>query len=160
MPNGRRRSKRCLKVRILRALEIAANGKSARTDKAIDGVGDHASDLISDALSEMERNVDGIDRQANTLLSFDQATVDPQTKLVTHTIRWRKAGMLTPQANQLKGILETCQKIGPATQEIADALGDKTTFPGLAKKANRLATRAHDILGEDYSGIYDANGNP
>ena len=130
----------------MRGLEIAATGTDAETSTALSDLTDNASRLMTDYLDRSTKRVEDIDRAANL----------PQSNNINETNRM---GLTAAQANDLRDIAATCEKLTLAADQVAASAGAKAAdFKTISGKAADLGKHANDVLNADYTSLLD-NGN-
>ena len=133
----------------LRAVEVAASGSSAQSKAMGSDLGAHAHKLISDTLSPMERRVEECFASGKRVMVTEYSDGS----------RYRQPGMVgltSAEQNDLKSIVNTCEKIQPVAAELASVTDAKELIAD-AQTAQRLQARATEVLKFDYpnSGRYN-----
>jgi len=140
----------------LRILELAATGgQDDETKKVVSELAKHAEGLMGDAVQAMAKDVDALDKYANTLLEYTEITADPVygTRSVP---RWRKRGLQAKDQQELRSVESTCDLIVPASREFSDAMGtDGSGLDAVRTAAEKVGRRADQILNADYRGVYN-----
>jgi hypothetical protein len=135
----------------VRAAEFASTGGNAQSADAMKDLADRAAKLINDTVDDLSLRQTRISTAANreiteTYNSNIRGVMYPQNR--TH-----KAGLSGDDATVLKNIIETCKKVPPAAQQLADAFGtEQETFKAAANKAEDLKAKANTTLTTDYTG--------
>jgi hypothetical protein len=130
----------------MRGLEIAATGTDAQTSTALADLTDNASRLMTDYLDRSTKRVEEVDRAANL----------PQSNNMNETNRM---GLTAAEANDLRDIAATCEKLTLAADQVAASAGAKSAdFKSISGKAADLGKHANDVLNADYTNPID-NGN-
>jgi hypothetical protein len=140
----------------LRTLESATTGgKSDQTKAMVSDLARHAQGLMADAIQDMARQTDFLDKYANQMIENDALIQDPVSGGLRREQRWRKRGLQPKDENQLKGIVNTCDKVVPASREMADALGtDAAGLDAVRTAAEKVGRKADQVLHADYRGEY------
>jgi hypothetical protein len=142
-------------VKGLRSVEIAANGNDEQTKRLVTDLAGHAHTLVSVAVKDMAKEVDDIYTHANEIIQFETYTADanplnPRGGARRET-NIRKRGLERQTRDSLKGIISTCDKIGPATRELSEAFGDGIKdFKTLRESAEEVGRRAEKVLKDPY----------
>ncbi len=148
-------------VHILRSLEVAATGHDDETKKLVSDMAQHARDLMTTAVDDFSRKLDDIDKTANELLESRTMYHDANAPGgVNSMVVWRKRGLVQADTAVLKSTISTCDRIIPASRDLADAMGTEgKEFDGVRASAERVGHKAEALLSANYSGDY-SNPNP
>jgi hypothetical protein len=140
----------------VRAVEFASTGSNTQSSDVMKDLADHALKLLTDVLDDLDVKQTRISTAANrqiteTYYANARGQSYPQNR--TH-----KAGLGPNDPAALKEIIETCKKMPPAAQQLADAFGtEQDAFKAVATKADDLKAKATITLTTDYTGY--TNGN-
>jgi hypothetical protein len=99
--------------------------------------------------------VDEIYTHANEIVEFEtiSSATDPATRRPTarRVTSIRKRGLERQTRDTLKGVISTCDKIGPATQDLMEAFGAEIKdFKTLREEAEEVSRRADKVLKDPY----------
>jgi hypothetical protein len=127
----------------LRAIEIAASGSAAHAKEMTAGLGDHAHRLIAQALGPMKLRTEECWGQGSRTRYVEDKQTTLREKL------YGMVGLTSTEANDLKSIIATCEKIQPVAAELA-AVTERAELLADAQEAQRLHARATEVLTFDY----------
>ena len=146
----------------LRTLERAATGDDAEVKSMVQDLSDRAEKMMGDALKQMTKTVADIEASANDYKPVATAVRNPLgTGGVMMEHGYRKKGLMTPDVQDLKRIISDCQRLVPATKELADALGSSgEEFQQIGKDAAALHDKAREVLTHDYANEYTRAPRP
>ena len=142
-------------VKGLRSLEIAAAGNDEQTKRLVTDLAGHAHNLVSIAIRDMAKQVDDIYAHANEIIQFETMTSGqhPGTgrQFARREMTIRKRGLDRQNKDAIKGVISTCEKIAPATVDLAEAFGDGIKdFKALREAAEEVGRRADKVLRDPY----------
>lgn len=138
-----------IQSRQLDMLDTVANGNDDQTKQAVNGLRDHAAELMSKALEKLGKHEQEIASLANEIVHQQVMTNGPYGRQPTDMPRRR--GLQGNDRQELQGIANSATQIGVAAREIVGGLGDKTAADDLAEQANDVVQRAKRALDADYS---------
>ncbi len=134
------------------AVELTATGSDAKTQKLITELKAHAKDLIAAELKRLAAQIDQISQTAN---QWVVAPDPPGAGGRDRNWRWmEKRGLNSRQRDQLNEAIDTCKQIVPAAQQLASAMGKKSTgndFAAVVTEAERLQKEAHTVMQANYN---------
>jgi hypothetical protein len=133
----------------LRGIEVAATGGSEQSKGISADLGTHAHRMISRTLDTMSKRVEECFASGKRVMVTEY----------TDGSRYRQPGMVgltSAEQNDLKGILNTAEKIQPVAAELANVTEAKELIAD-AQDAQRLRDRTAEVLTFDYpnSGRYN-----
>ena len=135
----------------LEMLELAATSATAQVEAAKASFVDHLQTVVVAAVKNMQTTAEGISRLANTIIRTILSDTDSDGNLVQWA-GYRKRGLTTSEANNLKEIIATCNRIEPALDEIIKQLHvDGNATKSVATEATSLAATATGTLNTDYT---------
>jgi hypothetical protein len=137
----------------LRAVDVAANGSAAQTKALGADLGAHAHQLISGALTKMEKRTEECWTAGRRVMVTE----------LSNGSRYRQPGMVgltSAEQNDLKRIVADSREIQPIAAELA-AVTEAAELIADAQTAQRLHARATEVLTFDYpnSGRYNKDPN-
>ena len=146
----------------LRTLELAATGEDAEAKAMVQDLSQRAQKMMGDALKQMTTAVTEIEAAANDYRPVATAVRNPLGGAGVMMERgYRKRGLMTPDVQELKRIVSDCQRLVPATNELADALGASgEEFKQIGKDAAALHDKAKTVLTHDYANEYTRAPRP
>jgi hypothetical protein len=128
----------------LRALELASGaGGGGRVKQMGTELAAQAHKLIASAMNGMDKRVEDVWNSA----SRTQARVD---RSGYRERQYGMFGMNSTEANDLKGIIATCEKVIPVANDLAAVTGG-SELAADAREAQRLYDRAREVLQFDYA---------
>ena len=129
----------------VRAIDVAAHGEATESAAAMTDLGDHARTMINEALTTMMSRIATIETEANKTQNTQIGDGGGGVFIST------KRGLYSPDTKELKGIIDTCGKIAPASAELAAATGEEASkFDDVKTKSEEVAARAKEVLDADY----------
>ena len=136
------------------AIDVAAHGDATDSAAAMTALGDHAREIIGAAMKSMMSRVGEIQTVADK-----QQTQTGRAPGGGGILVATKRGLYSNDIKELKGIIDTCNKIAPASKELATAMGeDATKFDDVKKQSEEVAGRAKEVLDADYGNSGQATG--
>ena len=146
----------------LRTLELAATGEDAEAKSMVQELSARAQKMMGDALQQMTKTVADIEAAANDYRPVATAVRSPFGGGGVMMERgYKKRGLMTPDVQDLKRIVSDCQRLVPATREMADALGASgEEFKQIGKDAAALHDKAKQVLTYDYANDYTRAPRP
>jgi len=134
----------------LRALETVTTGDTAETRKLLDGLAEHAAELMDDEIFAMESRVAEIEKLANEPILIRDRAVNGQVVIGEN----RRRGLTDRDMKELRNVLGTCEKIVPVSKELAELFSTENgEFAGAEGGAQRLHDHAKTVLQEDYTNM-------
>ena len=127
----------------LNALEKTATGASTQTQQMSTSLGKHAHSLIDEAIDKMSKRTEEVWASASRSRYVEDRRTTLQEKL------YGLHGMTSVEANDLKGIVATCEKVAPVAKELGEVTGG-SELAGDAAAAEKLRERAYYVLNYDY----------
>ncbi|MEO6437295.1 MAG: hypothetical protein ABIP55_16250 [Tepidisphaeraceae bacterium] len=128
----------------LRAVEMASGGAGDRTRQIGATLGQKAHTMIAAAMNGMDQQVEEIWSDASRRrVSVDRAGINRERLYGLY-------GMNSMQANELKGIVATSEKIIPVARDLAAVTGG-AELQSDAAAAQKLYDRAKQVLTYDYA---------
>jgi hypothetical protein len=124
----------------VRAIEIAGTGASEKAQSLGADIGGKAHGMINDALRNMEDRVEEIWTSASKQSNAYGQLVASQGMM----------GMTSIEANDLKGIMQTCEKLMPTAADFAAATGS-AELKSDSTRAQELHARAKEVAEYDYA---------
>jgi len=137
----------------LRALELAATDDNVKIKEALQGLGQHAKDLMTAALATMERTTASIENQANTNLTRVVNVQDPNNpKNTIPQTQYCKRGLDDGMTRSLNDTIATCERLPLAVKALNLTLSiDPAQFTDTLTAAGRLRARAVTIRDTEYN---------
>jgi len=134
----------------LRRLELAATGSDTTCRQILAELTAHTNSLLSDAISTMSQQVQQIAQLAN------QTTTTTDTERGRSRTITRKRGLTSVEQKKLNDVIRTCRDIQRACDELSAAMQTAQAggFDSSKSSAQQLATRAEQVLKDDYSPQY------
>lgn len=127
----------------VRAIEIAATDASDKTKSIGADLGEKAHGLISEALRSMEARVEEVwgsaSRHTYHTNQYGQKVSDAGL-----------FGMTSVEANDVKGVMQTCEKLMPTAADFAAVTGN-AELKADSEKAQQLYARAKEVVEYDYA---------
>lgn len=127
----------------MRGLELAATGTDEKTSTALSDLTDSAARLMTDYIDRQSKRVEEVGRAANL----------PQSNNANETNRM---GLTAAQANDLRDIVATSEKLASAADLVAASAGPKAgDFKAISSRAEDLRKKAADVMNADYTATID-----
>ncbi len=139
------------RVQALAELDGIANGSDARTAALAGGLLEHARNLMSNALKGMWTRIGDISTAATAPVT--QTATAFVNGLPTQQATTGQTGLSSADANELRGMIDTCHKILEAADTFAplsSGTADKD-WGAIQNDAGRVGGRARDVLNANYS---------
>ncbi|HWP41371.1 MAG TPA: hypothetical protein VNL70_10635, partial [Tepidisphaeraceae bacterium] len=139
----------------LRRLELAATGSDTTCQQALAELTAHTNNLLSDEMSRMSQEVQQIAQLAN------QTTTTTDTERGRQRTITRKRGLTSVEQKKLTDVIRTCRDIERACDELSAAMPTPQagSFDASKASARQLASRAEQVLKDDYSPRYIDSGS-
>ncbi len=137
-------------------LELAATGEDAKTRAMVKELATHAETLITNACTDMSRQVDTIDTRANEYVAFTNNVPDPNNARRTiQQTQYQKRGLSANDRATLANVVATCNRIPPAARDLVYYLStDAGAFRPAVDSAANILRKAQDTLNANYSGVW------
>jgi hypothetical protein len=135
----------------VRALELAATGKTDQVDAVTAQLAAIAQKLMNKALGDMSTKVESISAAANRQITvtvpmnFGRGQTAPVQQV-------RPVGLNSNDIQQLRDIEKTCDQFPPAVKELSAAFGDEKGFNEVSNRATQIKSRADTVLNANYEG--------
>jgi hypothetical protein len=127
----------------LRALELASGAEGGQVKQMGATIGGQAHKLIANAMNGMDRRVEEVwDSASRTRVRTNRAGFVERA--------YGLQGMTSVEANDLKGIIATLEKVVPVARDLAAVTGGAELTDD-AREAVRLYDRAQQVLTFDYA---------
>jgi hypothetical protein len=134
----------------VRAVEFVSTGANKKTEKITQDLTAQALKLMNDALADLTSTTQRISDSANRLIT-ENVTMQDGAGHTYYVQQTHRQGLQGQDAQTLKNIEATCDKMGPAAAELAHDLGgDAAPFKQIAAKALTLKAKADTTLNDNY----------
>ena len=137
-----------MKSHQLQTLDLAANGNDDQTRQAVEGLRNHAAELLSKGLEKLGKREQEITSAANEIIHQQVMVPGPQGLQPQDLAR--RHGLQGSDRQELQGIARTASQIAEAVRELIAGLGDKTAADDLLEQANDVIQRANKAINADY----------
>jgi hypothetical protein len=146
-------------VQDLQSLDLIANGDDTKTMAIAGGLDEHARVLITTALKGMGQRVDDLDKSANQSTTIQNSFATAGGAFVNSSTV-HKSGLSESNKDELNQIRGTCDKIVSVSQIFTASEKDDKGWAAIISDANRVSSRAKDVLDADYSDVSSTNAQP
>ena len=135
----------------LRAVELAATGATEKSDALLVDLGDHAADLMTDAVARMGKKTDVISDIANQAIPTRDVVGNVGRPGEVMERRYRLNGLAYTDGKDLNDVIDTADKIAGAAKDFADAMADGAKFQKISIDAEAVSRKATATLNADYN---------
>jgi hypothetical protein len=135
----------------IRALELAATGKTEQVDAVTAQLAAAAQKLMTNALEKLSLQVEQISANANKQIIV---TVPMNFRGGSAPVQeTRPTGLTQTDIQTLHNIQKECDQVPPAVKDMQLAFGDAKGFAPISANAAKIKARAQTILTTDYGGL-------